>query len=73
MTKDIPVYSIESGVQIPQGLPPLRLMGVDDSIVFPLGKRSSVQTFASKLKREEGKEFVVKKLDDNNARIWRTK
>lgn len=70
----IEVYKIESNVKVPtRAFPPLNLLEVDDSIQFSLDKRRSVQTVASKLKREQGKEFTVKKIDNTTARIWRTK
>ena len=74
--KKIEPYVVESNVPIPVkvlSLPPLRELKVGESIVFPLEKRPSVQTAAFKLKRDEGLEFRVKKLDETSARIWRTK
>jgi hypothetical protein len=74
MTK-VQVYDIESGVPVPIGSPgiPLGHMAVGDSVQFPLSKRSTVQSFASKLKRDHGKQFTVKKLNENTARVWRVK
>lgn len=71
MTK-VNVYSIDNGIPLPEvKRMPLNDMEVGDSILFPLNKRPNIQSVASRLKRETGKTFVVKKMDDNNARIWR--
>jgi len=73
--KQIEVYKIESGVPMADYnvLPPLDLMDVGDSVVFPIKKRPSVQTVASRLKKEQGKEFTVRRLDQDSGRVWRTK
>lgn len=73
MTKTINVYSIDSGVPIPEsrGVPLARLE-VGESFLFPLSKRASIQTQVSKIKRETDKDFVVKKMDEETARVWRT-
>jgi hypothetical protein len=69
----IPVYSIDTGVPVPEtyGSFPLAQLKVGESILFPLEKRRSVATLASKLKKDEGKVYTIKKMDDNNARVWR--
>jgi hypothetical protein len=76
MTKrKVEVYEIESGVPIPKdiGLPPLDQLKVDESVQFPADKLASVRTTASRLKKEEQKEFVVKKIDEDHGRVWRVK
>lgn len=75
---DIPIkYSVDKGVPIPvsrtEAAVPLSKMEVGESIVFPLSKRSGVQTHASITKRRNGKEFTVRKVNDTEARVWRTK
>lgn len=74
--RNIPIYQVDSGVPIPQERLeqlPLEKLEVGESFLFPLAKRRSVQTVASRMKKEKGKEFTVRKMDENNARIWRTK
>jgi hypothetical protein len=72
----IPVYQIDSGVPIPIGKYtriPLYDLEVGDSFLFPFAKRSSVQSLASRIKRDTGKEYTIKKMDSENCRVWRTK
>lgn len=75
----IPVYSIDSGVPVPESATPTRqqipihMLEVGDSILFPASKRAVVAPFASRLKKTEGKVFVIKKMDEDNVRIWRVK
>lgn len=67
---------IESGVPYPDSLRTrsiLRKLEIGQSVVFSLKKRPSIQTMASALKRNYGLEFTVKKVDDENLRVWRTK
>lgn len=72
--KKIPVYNIDTGVPIPKIVSmPLQSLEVGESFLFPLDMRRSVQTIASRTKRLTGKEYTVKKMDDNVARIWRKK
>lgn len=70
----IPVYTIDTGVPVKDRntSPPLMQLEVGQSVLFPLQKRMSVQTTASKIKKETGKKFVIRKMDDDNARVWRT-
>lgn len=74
MTK-VPVYQIESDVPIPDepGSVPLDELDQGDSIAFPLEQRPTVQSRASKLKSQTGKEFTIRKLDEDTARVWRVK
>lgn len=69
-------YQVDKGVPIPvsrrPGLP-LNELEVDESILFPKERRSYVQTRASKVAKETGKEFTVRVVDDTNCRVWRTK
>jgi hypothetical protein len=76
MTK-VPVFNIDSGVPVPAVGPktrdqvPVHLLEVGDSILFPLSLRRAVTSIAQRLKESDGKKFTIKKMDDNNARIWR--
>lgn len=71
----IPVTTIDTGVPIPDSVVnyPLKDLDVGDSFVFPKEKRASVQSKASLVKKETGREFTVSKIDDTNCRIWRVK
>lgn len=67
-------YKIDNNVPLPEDKSILLTeMTVGDSILFPLDRRRSVASTASLLKRTGGKQFTIKKVDDNNARVWRTK
>lgn len=68
-------YKLESGHEMPltQGnIYPFKEMEVGDSFTFPLEKRHSIQSIASRQKAE-GKVFRVKKISDEECRIWRIK
>lgn len=68
----IEVHAIDSNVPIPEDKRiPLSVLGVGDSVLFPLSKRNSVQARISVIKRNEGKEFTIKKINDKEARVWR--
>jgi len=79
--RQIGVYTVEDDVEIPEAtevareysLPPLSVLDVGESVMFPLELRKSVQTTASRIKRANGREFVVRKVDADNARVWRVK
>lgn len=72
MSKNIPVYTVDSGVPPPDAKHvPLESLEVGDSMLFPLARRNTVQTLASRIKSKSGKEFTIKKIDENTARIWR--
>lgn len=80
MGKSIGVYVVESGVAVPDAgaswqysLPPLSVLDVGESVLFPIKLRRSVQTTVSRIKKANGREFVVRKVDAENARVWRTK
>lgn len=81
MTKRIGVYTIDDNVEIPEvteggreySLPPLSMLNVGESILFPLELRKSVQTTASRIKKADGKEFIVRKVTEAFARVWRIK
>lgn len=74
--KNIPVFQIDRDVPVPdikdRAEPiPLSTLEPGESILFPLSRRRTVQTHASRLKTTTGKVFTIKKVDNNNARIWR--
>lgn len=70
----VDVVTIDTGVPVPaRAHYPLEDLKVGESFLFPLKKRSSVQSLASRLKADEGREFTVKKMDADNCRVWRTK
>lgn len=70
----IPVTTIDTGVPVPERVNyPIRELKVGESFVFPLEKRKIVQSRASVIKTDTGREFTVKKMNDETARIWRTK
>lgn len=68
-------YSIDSGVPVPvrTAQVPIKDLKVGDSILFNIDSRAKVQARASTLKRTQGKEFTVKKVNNTEARVWRTK
>lgn len=79
--RQIGVYIVEDNVEIPDvadtireyALPPLSVLDVGESVMFPMELRKSVQTTASRIKKANGREFVVRKVDTENVRVWRTK
>lgn len=68
-------YQIDRGVPLPGERlgPRLSKLEVGDSIEFELYRRPTVQSYASRVKRDTDKEFTIKKISDVSARIWRTK
>lgn len=74
MATKIPVTSIDTAVPVPErGRYPLELLEVGESFLFPVSKRGSVQARASRMKAESDKSFTIKKMDELNCRVWRTK
>jgi hypothetical protein len=72
--KTIPVVSIDSGIPAPERASyPYDSLQVGDSFLFPVSKRGSVQSRVNRMKREQGKEFTVKKMDKDTCRVWRIK
>lgn len=69
--KQIGVYQIDSGVPVPGTKAPLDQLKVGESFVIPIDRRRSVATVASRMKHETGKSFTIRKIDDENIRIWR--
>lgn len=73
MKKKIPVISIESGIPIPDSVDyPFDKLDVGDSFLVSADKRSSVASIATKYGQRTGTKFVIRKVDDNNVRVWRT-
>lgn len=70
-------FRIDSDIPIPKPIEtptvPLEDLKVGESILFDLELRSKVQMSATRLKQSTGMEFTVRKIDENNARVWRTK
>lgn len=48
-------------------------MGVDESVKFPIEYRSQMSVIASQQKKRRGREFTIRKINDNFCRIWRVK
>lgn len=74
MTK-IELYQVEGSVPIPvrRSQNPIVDLKLGDSFLFPLEKRKTMQTMATREKKRYGKEFTIRKVDDKHARVWRTK
>lgn len=69
-------YEVEEGVPIPvqrSEAIPISSLEVGQSILFSSKRRVAMQSYASRLKKSTGKVFTLKKVDDENHRIWRTK
>lgn len=49
----------------------LRSLEPGDSILVPLEVRRQVQIALSRYKARSGRVFTIRKVDDNNARVWR--
>lgn len=76
MAKKIDVFQIEDSVPIPvrtKKTPPLNTFEVGQSTAFLRIYRNQVQSYASQLKKRNGKEFTVKIEDEVNCRVWRIK
>lgn len=77
----IPVQRIDTDIPMPGGRArpgpepkyPLMSLEVGDSFSFPYDKRKTVQTRTYQIKRDTGREFAIRKADNNTARVWRTK
>ena len=68
---NIEVYQIDNAIPVPGDGLPINQLEVGESFVFPIEKRSQIQVAASTLKRRQGKVFVVRKQNEEFARIWR--
>lgn len=75
----IPVkYTVEKNIPVPVVRPgrsgvPLQELDIGHSVVFNLEYRNAVQSFATRLKKREGKEFTVSKISGQQCRVWRVK
>jgi hypothetical protein len=69
----IDVVQIDTGIPIPTSKYPLRSLNVGESFLVPLENRNSVQAQVSRLKATTDREFVVRKMDEETVRVWRTK
>ena len=67
-------YTVDTGVPIPESKGvPLRTLKVGESVVFPLSRRNSIQSMVAVLKKTTGREYTVKKINGEEARVWRVK
>ncbi len=69
-------FRIDTDVPIPDPIStpnvPIEELQVGESILFDIELRAKVQIAATRLKHSTGMEFTVRKIDENNARVWRT-
>lgn len=72
--RKIPVVSIESGHPVPDTLMsyPFGQMNVGDSFLIPISKRSTVASAATKFGERNNMKFLVRKIDKENLRVWRS-
>lgn len=76
MSRKIRVATIDSGIPIPDKYSFTDLIGrleVGESFQFNSKNRRSVASIASKIAKEQGRQFTVRKVDENNTRVWRQK
>ena len=68
-------YKIEKDITAPEPHKrfPLSELEVGESFTIALKDRNSVQSHASKVKSLTGKVFMVRKVDEQTCRVWRTK
>lgn len=73
--KKIEVVSINKGVPIPDTYEryPFNELEVGDSFEFKLNKRASVQTRVSRLNKQGKRQYIVRKISDSTAGVWRVK
>lgn len=66
-------YKIDAGVPLPKRKPTVRLskMKLNESIAFPEAQRASVQSTASRLKKDKAMWFTIQKMPDGVCRVWR--
>ena len=68
-------FKVDKSVPVPpvREICPLSTLEIGDSFTLPMARRRNLQTYASTLKRKTGKEFTIRKVDNDTARCWRTK
>lgn len=73
--RKIPELTVDIDIPVPdnRGVYPLDKLEVGQSFSFPIEKRNSVQSGATRYKVETGKEFTVRKQSATTCRVWRTK
>lgn len=49
------------------------LLEVGESVLVPVKERKRLQPAVSQQKTKHDKSYTVRKVDDNNMRVWRTK
>ena len=70
----IPVVSIDTGIPVPDSVSyPFEHLEVGDSFLVPIDKRASVASLATKYGQKTNTEFAVRKVSEDNVRVWRTK
>jgi hypothetical protein len=73
MAKRIPITKIDTGVPLPGSVKyPFDKLDVGDSFVVGISKRSSVSSAATNYGKRTGTKFVVRKIEDDKLRVWRT-
>lgn len=65
------VHEIEKAIPIPENRIRLSDMEVGDSILFDISVRPTVSSNASRLKLKTGRDFTIRKVDEDNCRVWR--
>lgn len=68
-------FKVEKNVPKPQGrglFETIRQLQVNESLSLPAERKSSLASYASKLKKD-GKDFTVRVQEDGTVRIWRIK
>lgn len=68
------IYQVDSELPVPVGRAtkyPFDSMEVGDSFSFPIVERANIQSRISKLKKDTGKVFAIRKMDIGVARVWR--
>lgn len=67
-------YTIDSDVKMPSKTAyPFDEMVVGDSFAFNKNERNKIRTAASKYTKDNGGKFEIRKITDEECRIWRTK
>lgn len=73
--KKIEVVEIHRGVPIPDHYEryPFDRLEVGDSFEFSSKKRASVQSRVSRLNQQGERQYIVRKINDDVAGVWRIK
>lgn len=49
----------------------IKELEVGESFAFDISKRATIQSYASRLNNALERRFVIRKIDENTARLWR--